>query len=193
MRTCKTCGEAKPLDEFEILNAARGWRRGVCKPCKAEGMREWASRSQDLIKANRRAYHEQNRDKVIQRVNDWVAANPGKRRQNALSYYYRLQDQAIMAYGGYKCACCGEEEPLFLSIDHVNNDGAQHRKELGSLGGHKLYKWLKEGGYPGGFQVLCMNCNHGRHRNNGVCPHHEGAPTRPRGAPGGAGRSGASG
>ena len=71
-------------------------------------------------------------------------ADPVVMRGNWLrAYYYRLQDEAIMAYGGYECACCGEAEPLYLSIDHVNNDGAQHRKELGSLGGHKLYKWLK--------------------------------------------------
>lgn len=65
-------------------------------------------------------------------------------------------------------ACCGETEPLFLSLDHVNNDGASHRKVIDR---RKLYKWLARNHYPSGFQVLCMNCNHGKFRNGGVCPH----------------------
>ena len=98
--------------------------------------------------------------------------HPEKRRKNALAYYYRLQDEAIMAYGGYCCACCGETEPYFLTIDHVNNDGSNLRKEF-NFGHHgaKFYKWLKDNGYPPGYQVLCSNCNHGKHRNHGICPH----------------------
>jgi ABC-type uncharacterized transport system substrate-binding protein len=34
-----------------------------------------------------------------------------------------------------------------------------------------FYKWLARNGYPSGFQILCMNCNHGKSRNGGVCPH----------------------
>jgi hypothetical protein len=37
-----------------------------------------------------------------------------------------------------------------------------------------LNTWRRCGqkhGYPEGFQVLCMNCNWGRYRNGGVCPH----------------------
>jgi len=105
-------------------------------------------------------------------------------RTIALNYYYRMQHEAILAYGGYKCACCGETEPKFLSLDHVNNDGAEHRRNE-NLSGATLYKWLKDNDYPDGFQVLCMNCNHGKMRNGGVCPHeqlHERATTIPKGS-----------
>ncbi len=84
--------------------------------------------------------------------------------------YDYLKDQAYKNYGGYKCACCGETELIFLSIDHINNDGAEHRKAIGNST-YKLYKWLKENDYPKGFQILCMNCNWGKKRNKGVCPH----------------------
>lgn len=79
-----------------------------------------------------------------------------------------LKDEIYAAYGGYVCACCGETVRAFLSIDHVNNDGAEHRKVSDR---RKLYWWLKKHGFPSGFQVLCMNCNFGKARNNGVCPH----------------------
>lgn len=75
----------------------------------------------------------------------------------------------------------------FLTIDHINGDGAAHRKAIygfkqdGTVrsgrgaggGGYRMYKWLRVSGYPVGFQVLCFNCNVGRHINGGICPHEE--------------------
>jgi hypothetical protein len=34
-----------------------------------------------------------------------------------------------------------------------------------------LALWLKRNNFPSGYRVLCMNCNHGRKRNGGICPH----------------------
>lgn len=103
---------------------------------------------------------------------EWVAWNRARGRD----YWKALRHETIMAYGGYRCACCGETEPMFLSLDHVNNDGASHRRSLGYGGNGKgassrTLKWLKDNNFPEGFQVLCMNCNTGKQRNNGVCPH----------------------
>lgn len=172
MRTCKKCGVAKTLENFEVNNSEKGWRRWECKACVAARVKTWNEKSKDHIRAYKQEYHQEHRAEIIAKVNDWVAANPEKRRDNALSYYYRLQHSAILAYGGYQCACCGEREPLFLSLDHMNGDGGAHRRQLGTLGGARLYKDLRDRGWPSGFQVLCMNCNHGRHRNGGICPHH---------------------
>lgn len=81
-----------------------------------------------------------------------------------------------MAYGGYKCACCGESEAKFLSIDHIFNNGAEHRREVRPTAkdngvGVSILTWLKKHKYPAGFQVLCMNCNFGKQVNKGICPH----------------------
>jgi len=46
-----------------------------------------------------------------------------------------------------------------LSLDHVNNNGAEHRKELGiNNSGVQIYGVVKRAGFPEGFQTLC--CNH---------------------------------
>ncbi len=182
MRTCKKCGEAKSLGEFEVYNKAKGWQRWECNSCKTTRVKAWTEQSKDRLKAYYREYHDANREQIIKRAVDWQKANPEKRRTNALAHYYRLQHDAVMAYGGFECACCSEREPMFLSLDHVNNDGREHREQIGSTGGARFYKWLRDNGYPPGFQVLCMNCNHGRHRNGGVCPHKEGATTIPKGS-----------
>jgi predicted RNA-binding Zn-ribbon protein involved in translation (DUF1610 family) len=80
------------------------------------------------------------------------------------------KQQAMDAYGG-KCACCGESQVVFLTIDHINNDGAKHRREIGKPSGSNFYSWLNRQYYPEGFQVLCWNCNAGKQLNEGICPH----------------------
>ena len=89
--------------------------------------------------------------------------------QKTKSYHTKVKLAALDAYGERKCACCGESRLEFLTIDHINNDGAAHRKSIGG-GGIKLYMWLKQNSYPVGFRVLCWNCNSslGCH---GYCPH----------------------
>lgn len=88
-------------------------------------------------------------------------------------YRDKLKKQVFDHYGN-QCACCGEIEEKFLSIDHVNGGGNQHRKQISSgydSGGGQTYLWLIRNNFPDGFQLLCMNCNWGRTYNNGVCPH----------------------
>lgn len=68
-----------------------------------------------------------------------------------------LKAEVVAAYGG-KCACCGEATLEFLTIDHTNGDGAEHRRKVGK--GKKIYADLKAMGFPkDGYQVLCFNCN----------------------------------
>jgi uncharacterized OB-fold protein len=81
------------------------------------------------------------------------------------------KDTVYAAYGGYVCACCGETTPEFLTLDHVNNDGAKRRREDKTGFGHGLYRWIIRNNYPPIFQVLCYNCNCGKKHNGGVCPH----------------------
>lgn len=59
-------------------------------------------------------------------------------------------------YGG-KCIYCKEDKFEFLTIDHINNDGAEHRKKVSS--GSKFYKWIIKNNYPKNLQLLCWNCN----------------------------------
>ena len=54
------------------------------------------------------------------------------------------------------CAMCGITDIDMLTIDHVNNNGAEHRK---IVKGSSLYKSLIDSNFPEGFQVLCANHN----------------------------------
>ena len=144
-------------------------------------------------------YRERNREKVNQRMRDWREENREKSREHAREWRNRKiangtseevaalraaesektkrnqdrQREAVYgAYGGYKCNCCAETERMFLSIDHVHNDGAEERRSgKYNGGGSAFYSWLCKNNFPLGYQVLCMNCQVGKHKNGGVCPH----------------------
>lgn len=75
----------------------------------------------------------------------------------------------VFTHYGLKCACCGESNFGFLTLDHKDDNGAQQRKELG--GSIAIYRWVKAQGFPDGYQTLCYNCNQGRAHYGGVCPH----------------------
>ena len=85
-------------------------------------------------------------------------------------YERKCKQKIIDAYGG-KCQCCGESIFEFLSIDHINNDGAQERKIKKNGTGGKLYRWLIKNNYPkDNYQLLCFNCNCSK-GFMGYCPH----------------------
>ncbi len=86
-----------------------------------------------------------------------------KLREEGVARSRKLKRTVITHYGGV-CAYLNCPEHLnphieFLTIDHINNDGAAHRRELKRWGGTFFYKWLIQQNYPAGFQVLCFNCN----------------------------------
>jgi hypothetical protein len=85
-------------------------------------------------------------------------------------YLQECRRKVIEAYGGPVCSCCGETDARVLAIDHVNGDGAEHRRAIGRSSSN-LWRWLRNNGFPDGFRVLCFNCNSGRHANGGTCPH----------------------
>jgi hypothetical protein len=90
--------------------------------------------------------------------------------------HLKVKLAAFDAYGGAICSCCGETRFEFMSIDHIDGGGSEHRKQLrggdgySGGGGVRLYLWLKRNGYPSGYRVLCRNCN-ASFGENGYCPH----------------------
>lgn len=197
MKKCSKCGENKELTEY-WYEARKGKHSPQCRECQAiarkawkdanaernrERNRKWQLSNPDRVKAAQERWKARNPGIASQRMREWRLANLERHRENNRRNDRRLKDACYEAYGGYRCACCGETEPKFLTIDHVNNDGAKHRREvvgLGRGGGKKIYSWLIANNFPSGYQILCMNCNWGKARNGGICPHKasEGSTTR---------------
>lgn len=172
---CKGCG--KP---FDTGKTGRKWR---CPECTLAYMQEYREKDKKRHAQYSRNYRARLGDayrvKMTKRRSELIAEMTPEelaefrkkegdktRRLNAI-----LKNEIFMAYGGWVCKCCGETEKSFLSIDHINNDGAKMRREGVHGVSNQFYRWLKKNGYPDGFQVLCMNCQWGKHINKGVCPH----------------------
>lgn len=157
MKTCTKCGESKALSAFSVRKDTGG-RRAICKPCEAARREEW--KKSDSAAA--REYRDRRSDSTFWKKHG--ALIRAKRRAAVLEAY------------GSKCVCCGEDTPEFLTVDHINNDGARHREAISPSdprggSGTYLYIWLKRHGFPkDNFQLLCWNCNCAKGRY-GSCPH----------------------
>lgn len=83
----------------------------------------------------------------------------------------RIKDKFFDTYGR-KCNCpgCSEIRREYLTLDHVQNDGAIRKKEHHGRGLGEYRRAIRE--YrPDIYQTLCFNCNCGKERNGGSCPH----------------------
>lgn len=70
----------------------------------------------------------------------------------------RRYKQTVLDHYGAFCHCeCGCRETTFewLTIDHINNDGAKQRR----AGLRGDYSSLIKRGFPDDIQILCFNCN----------------------------------
>jgi hypothetical protein len=80
------------------------------------------------------------------------------RREAARQSLERLKIKTFAQYGG-ACVCCGISDIDVLTIDHIDQQGAAHKRALKLASGGNTYRWLRDNGYPEGFRLLCFNCN----------------------------------
>ena len=102
-------------------------------------------------------YYLENKEKLL-------TENSVRNKKLRLNYKQRIVEH--YSNGENCCNCCGEDIFEFLTIDHIHNDGSEHRKKIGS----NILTDLIRRNFPEGFQILCMNCNMAK-EINGICPH----------------------
>jgi len=72
----------------------------------------------------------------------------------------------IYSKGTMCCKNCGYDNIDGLSIDHIKNNGGQHRRDINM----PINDWLINNNFPGidtDYQVLCMNCQFKKKHNGG--------------------------
>lgn len=171
-----------PIKKCQLCNSAFGgdsrlslkqWeKRKFCSRACGERGQKYVVRKPKMIGSKRicpkcqipqdssRFYMEKSRPmRSISYCKDCLLKSNNARRK-------RIRLEVLQRYGG-KCTCCGENQMEFLAIDHINNNGAQHRRET-KYG--NLPVWIRQNGYPSGFQILCHNCNLSK-GFYGKCPH----------------------
>jgi hypothetical protein len=165
-----------------------------CKKCLAAYAKEYAKKNRKKIREYNRKLRLSNIESARKYEREWQREKrkrePEKHKSSLRKSYQKhrmkrlaekkaellkVKLEVYNAYGGPKCNCCGESHIEFLSLDHIHDDGAKHRRELfgDSRAGSsiRMYKWLKKNNYPKDIiQILCMNCNMAKHIY-GECPH----------------------
>ncbi|MCI0560060.1 MAG: hypothetical protein MN733_16345 [Nitrososphaera sp.] len=127
------------------------------------------------------SYYYAHKEECSARMKRWYQQNKAKHNACSKNYYLANKDKmnaqgriynrlvgesykiaAINMYsnGDACCAWCKQADIDVLCLDHINNNRAERRKQLGrELSGGNLYRLLCKQDYPIGFQVLCSNCN----------------------------------
>ena len=106
-------------------------------------------------------YYQVHKDNLLPRSREWKETHLGYQRERVI----KIKTETLTHYGNGKCACvnCGESRLDCLSLDHINNNGAEERRQWfgenwSSGGGVASYRKLQKLNYPDGYQTLCMNC-----------------------------------
>lgn len=151
-RVCNNCGENKLLKKFrptsyKLANGTKKQiRRKTCRKCEVD-----ARKAKGLCNSCYRPVKPGHVccDQCLAIIRRSAKSRARQDRQAALDYY------------GRKCNYCNQSIEIFLTIDHIENNGAEHRKQINGkrAAGSTTYAWLRRNNYPNGFQTLCYNCN----------------------------------
>lgn len=142
-------------------------KKNKCSKNNYKRLKENKTKYQEY-KKQRRKYYYLNKEKMREKGKRFYEKNKEKILKTAKKKRQELKLKVFTHYG-LKCACCSEEIYEFLTMEHKNNDGNEHRKEIGK-GSKQLYKWLIKNNFPKEFETLCFNCNISK-GIFGICPH----------------------
>lgn len=158
MKTCRRCLEQKAAKDFYPDRSKSDGLSSRCRECVKLYQRLRREAETPERREQRRTY-----------LREYARARADERRAR----YAQMREYALSIYGP-ACACCGESTPEFLTFDHIDGDGAEHRRRDSTA--TSIVLWLARRDYPhdAGIQVLCFNCNCAK-GIHGTCPHEESA------------------
>ncbi len=172
-KLCSACGELKPITNFKPKG--NGKRRSICKKCVKNGIRipvRMCPCGVQIAINNKSGLCDKCRVANGGCIDCNNVALPGgsrcrrccdKRSAEKRRHRLRIRELVISHLGG-KCEFCGASILMFLTVDHKNGDGNEHRRMVKNryicL---ELYRRLLVGDdIRAEFRVLCWNCNSAR-------------------------------
>lgn len=159
IKICPICKIEKSKNDFY---KNRGRRDGLgyrCKSCENQYLAKYKNRKPIYSKN----YYKKNRDKVL----TMSRKNTQDIRELAFEIVANGKKIKCRKHGTWKC-CKNSNDRDFLSLDHINGNGFEHRISTGDGSSRRLYYWVinnpeqakKE------LQIICMNAQAKKTRLN---------------------------
>lgn len=145
------------LHKDELKAKTKAYKKAHPEKYRQYG-RKYGIKHRDACRNRLRLWISRNREKWNARSYKWRAMNNDKYARQRQTLHQLLKEAVVNIYtnGEATCRWCGQGDLDVLTVDHIANDGAKHRKTITT---GALYRWLRNNGYPSGFQILCFNCN----------------------------------
>ncbi len=147
MKHCSKCGKTQLSESFGVDRSRRDGLNGMCKEC-----------ARSATRVSSREYQRKLRSTPEGRAKASAATGASRRRATTAAI------AALQSVQGRTCAHpdCEIESPAELEIDHVSNDGVDHRAEFGgpSSAYYRSIEAEVGAGNSDRYQLLCES-HHG--------------------------------
>jgi hypothetical protein len=153
-KVCTKCKQELPFTSFHSHKHAPDGYNWWCKDCT----HKYHQQNPEVGRRNAQKYRARHPEAVLSYQRAYEASHLQKRRDAALLRSQKVKQNIVEAYGG-QCVYCGECRLPYLTIDHINQDGATQRRNAPRSWGMAFYNLLRKQGYPSEFRCLCYNCN----------------------------------
>jgi len=176
MKYCIQCNQRKDKKEYSKSKREKDGLNTWCKSCH----KKYREKNKEYLSAYKKVYsdipenkerkkqymikyHIDNKENILKKKKEYLIKNREwiyhkNNKMNMLrNWENRISCLQVYSNGYMKCELCGIDNIDVLTIDHINGNGAKHRKEIKKY--KDLYSWLRDNNFPDGFRVLCRNCN----------------------------------
>jgi len=137
-----------------------------------EERRKYNEENKDAVRAYQKKYYDTHREEILSQQRESRKRNPLVHKNYKIKSLLKsgfdpasyqkdrrniLRNKILVALG---CVCvrCGFTDVRALQVDHVNGDGAGHRRQLGYNAHYsKILREIESGSSR--YQLLCANCN----------------------------------
>jgi hypothetical protein len=185
-KKCSLCKQILPTSEFYKDRTSKDGFQHACKSCRKTKYeqspkrkaytKDYNKRNSGKIRVKHAIFRADHREELLEKHREYHAThkeqeaeyrakNRDKHNRSDKERKQQLKLYVISLYGGH-CDLCGPANPdawnpEFLTLDHVNGDGAEHRRAVGRSAGYKIYAEVLALGVPdfSRFRLLCWNHN----------------------------------
>ena len=126
--------------------------------------RDYVKRNLEKIRQQSKTYYIKHKDAMDEASRKRYANNREKYKAAVIRRSIYIKAAVFQHYGG-RCNACGESRLGCLELDHINNDGARHRKQSKRRSNDTIYLDLLNSNFKTDFslQILCASCHQLRH------------------------------